>query len=856
MTRIEAKDVAHTPVIQQYLRIKAEHPDILLFYRMGDFYELFFDDARRATQLLDITLTSRGQSGGKPIPMAGVPVHAVDTYLARLLRQGECVAICEQISDPATAKGLVAREVTRIVTPGTATEEALVEERRDNLLVAIHPVSERAGLAVLNLSSGEFLIMELEGAEALASELARLRPAEVLICEETQDHALLAGQAGLRRLPSWHFAPDTAQRLLAEQFGTQDLAGFGCDGMESAIGAAGCLMQYAKDTQRTGLPHLRGLRVEHRETAISLDAATRRNLELTESLGGRPEHTLMGIMNRTVTPMGSRLFHRWLGRPLRDQEVLRLRHHCLSTLLEGCDLHPLREQLRQVGDMERVLARIALRTARPRDMGQLRRAVGTLPRLRSLLTHLDTPLMQRLLEDMAEFPALHHLLARAIVDNPPMLMRDGGVIAPGYDKELDELQALSRDSGQFLDQLEERERERTGIPNLKVGYNRVHGYYIEISHAHAASTPESYTRRQTLKGAERYITSELKHFEDKVLSSRERALAREKFLFAELLEQIAEELEALQTSALALAEMDALVNLAERASYLDLRPPELVEEPKLLISGGRHPVVEQALEMPFVPNDLDLCDHRRMLIITGPNMGGKSTYMRQVALTVILAHVGSFVPAEYAQIGPIDQIYTRIGAGDDLAAGRSTFMVEMTETANILHNATHTSLVLMDEIGRGTSTYDGLALAWASALHLAEKLHAFTLFATHYFELTALPECTKGVANVHMEAVEHAHKIVFLYRLKDGPANRSYGLQVAGLAGVPASVLDEARQMLRQLETNSQRPFAVPTQQGQLDLFSEAKEAQIMRLLSTIDPDTLSPREALNVVYQLKQMLN
>lgn len=841
----------HTPVMQQYLRIKAEHTDSLLFYRMGDFYELFFADAKKAARLLDITLTSRGQSAGAPVPMAGVPVHAVDNYLAKLLGQGESVAICEQIGDPATAKGPMARAVTRIVTPGTITDETLLDERRDNLLAAIHQAGNTFGLAVLDLGSGRFSVMQIEGNAALRAELARLRPAELLVSEESSG-LTFPDQPGIKRQPPWYFEYQSARQRLIEQFGTRDLAGFGCEGLPLALGAAGCLLQYAKDTQRAALPHLQGLRVERREEAILLDPATRRNLELVESLSGKPAHTLAGLMDQTVTPMGARLLRRWLGRPLRDPAQLRLRHHCVAALLANADIETLRRWLRQVGDLERILARVALRSARPRDLTQLGRALKTLPTLRAALEGVDTPRLITLLERIPAFPELQGLLARAIVDNPPMLLRDAGVIAAGYDEVLDELRALSRDAGRFIAELETEERARTRIPTLKVGYNRVHGYYIEITRAQAVNVPVEYIRRQTLKGAERYITPELKRFEDQVLSSRERALAREKALYDALLDSVCVHLSSLQCAAAALAELDLLVNFAERAARLNLNPPELVDAPGISIVGGRHPVVEQAIATPFVANDRQLDDDRRMLIITGPNMGGKSTYMRQIALIVILAHVGSFVPAEAATIGPIDQIFTRIGAGDDLAGGRSTFMVEMTETANILHNATAQSLVLMDEIGRGTSTYDGLSLAWASAKHLASRIRSFTLFATHYFELTALPETIHGIINVHLDAVEHGHQIVFLYRVKEDAVNRSYGLQVATLAGVPPAVLEEARALLQQLEADS-RPTASATETRRLDLSRPPTADPGLQLLADIDPDELSPREALELVYRLKQ---
>lgn len=845
----------HTPVIKQYLRIKAAHPDVLLFYRMGDFYELFFEDAEKAARLLDITLTSRGHSAGAPVTMAGVPVHAVETYLAKLLRQGESVAICEQVGDVRTAKGPVAREVTRIVTPGTVTDEALLEERRDTLLTAVKQAGDTFGIAALDLGSGRFSVMEVNTSAALYSELARLQPAELLVSEDDSILDGAVGSVALRRQPAWHFDPESAQRRLSEQFGTRDLCGFGCERLLVAVGAAGCLLQYAKDTQRSALPHIQDLCVEHSQEAVLLDATTQRNLELTESLSGNPAHSLAGLMDRTATPMGGRLLRRWLRRPSRKHEELQRRFDCIETLLSAGELDSLHAHLRQIGDLERILARIGLHTARPRDLAQLRRALGVLPDLRAELSALETPLIRLWLERAPPFPELHQRLWRALVDNPPALLRDGGVIAEGYDETLDELRALGRDAGQYISELEAQERARTGVATLKVGYNRVHGYYIEMSRAQAANAPTDYSRRQTLKGAERYITPELKRFEDQVLSSRERALTREKTLYDELVATLCESLKPLQAAAAALAELDVLVNLAERAMTLSLARPQLTKVPTIEIRGGRHPVVEQTLDTPFVANDVRLHQARRMLVITGPNMGGKSTYMRQTALIVLLAHLGSFVPAEAATIGPIDRIFTRIGASDDLASHRSTFMVEMTETANILHNATAASLVLMDEIGRGTSTYDGLALAWAAAKHLAQRVRAFTLFATHYFELTALPETLDEVANIHLNAIEHAEKIVFLYQVREGATDRSYGLQVAALAGVPTAVVEEARQLLHQFQAERRSPRLEKTEPVVRPPAADS-DSGLAKLLAAVDPDQLSPREALDLVYRLTEHLD
>ncbi len=841
----------HTPMMQQFLKIKAEHPDVLLFYRMGDFYELFFDDARKAAKLLDITLTQRGKSAGEPIAMAGIPYHAVDPYLARLVRLGESVAICEQVGDPATSKGPVDREVKRIVTPGTVTEDALLDERRDNLLCSVFGDHQAWGLASLNISSGRFALQALSSDEALLSELERLRPAELLLAE---DHHLPGPKHnGLLHRPIWHFDLDTSTSLLTQQFKVRDLGGFGCSDLPLAISAAGALLQYVQDTQKTALPHLGGLQVERHSDSIILDAASRRNLELEWNLSGGGDNTLVSVLDSTVSAMGGRCLRRWVNRPLRDRSRLQERHAMVENLLATQQFDPLREWLRGIGDIERIVSRIALGSARPRDLATLRDSLDALPKLQTELAILDTPLAQQLAKQLSEQPEVQQLLRKAVIDNPPMLIRDGGVIASGFDAELDELRALSENANQFLIDLETREKERTGISTLKVGYNRVHGYYIEISRIHSDKAPEDYTRRQTLKTAERYITPELKSFEDKVLSARERALAREKALYEGLLEELRNWLKPLQESAEAIAVLDTLCCFAERADQLNYCKPELATDSKLFIQAGRHPVVEQVLDEPFIGNDITFDDKRRMLIITGPNMGGKSTYMRQVALIILMASIGSFVPADAARIGDFDRIFTRIGAADDLASGRSTFMVEMTEAANILNNSTPQSLVLMDEIGRGTSTFDGLSLAWACAEHLAEKNRAFTLFATHYFELTALPENHSNVENVHIDAIEHGEKIVFLHSVKEGPANQSYGLQVAQLAGVPRNVIQIARGKLSQLENQSLQENTSP--QLGLPLEAPSLPHPALDILQAMDPDNLTPKQAHALIYELKETL-
>ncbi len=849
----------HTPLMRQFFRAKAEFPDTLVFFRMGDFYELFYDDARKAARLLDVTLTQRGQSAGQPIPMAGVPYHAVEGYLAKLVKLGESAAICEQIGDPAASKGLVERKVVRVITPGTLTDEALLEERRDNLLVSITRGGDRFGLACVDVAGGRFTLCEIDGDAALLAELARLNPAETLLDENARWPEAVVAMTGTRRRPPWHYEHASAERALCEFFGTRDLRGFGCADLKLAVGAAGALLAYLKDTQRAALPHLTRLAVESSDDTIAMDAATRRNLELDAQTSGRGGATLFSVIDTSVTPMGGRLLRRWLHRPLRTATVLKLRHQAIAALIDAGAPGALRELLRGIGDIERILTRVALRSARPRDLSTLRDALRLAPDLQQRLTAIDSPRLHELAAQLGRHDDSANLLARAILEQPPVLLRDGGVLRDGFDAELDELRMLSTNADQFLIDLEARERAASGIATLKVGYNRVHGYYIEISHAHADRAPTHYTRRQTIKGAERYITEELKTFEDKVLSAKERALMREKALYEQLLDALNACLEALRDAAAAFSEIDVLSALAERAEALNWTMPELVDEPGITIERGRHPVVEAVRSDPFEPNGLQLDPSRRMLVITGPNMGGKSTYMRQAALIVLLAHIGSFVPADAARIGPIDRIFTRIGAGDDLAAGQSTFMVEMSETANILHNATEHSLVLMDEVGRGTSTYDGLALAYACAVHLAATNRAYTLFATHYFELTALAGDVDGVANVHLDAVEHGDSLVFLHAVKDGPANRSFGLQVAALAGVPKPVIIAARARLLALEARPPESVATPVAANgadmprQFGLFDATPPA--LDALRALDPDALSPREALEALYRLKSLL-
>ena len=848
----------------QYLKIKAEFPDMLVFYRMGDFYELFFDDAKKASQLLDLSLTARGRSAGEPIPMAGLPYHAVDNYLSKLVKLNQSVAICEQIGDPAMSKGPVERKVVRIITPGTITEDSLLEDRKDNLLAAIginDKSSPAYGLAILDLTSGRFNVSELDSLEALQSELERHKPSELLLEENSPHKAVLKQQLGKQTAfteqPPWWFDEQASRQLLNEQFGTQDLSGFGCNNYHSALCAAGCLLQYVQNTQRMALPHINSLKPEQHDSAVVLDTISRRNLEITQALSGHSEHTLLAVMDHTATAMGSRLLCRWLNRPLRDHTILKQRYQAIEQLQSDDRYELIQPLLKQIGDIERVLTRIALKTARPRDFERLKHSLAVLPVLQSELVAIKDPLIQQLAQTIAVFPQQQQLLEQAIIDNPPVLIRDGGVIAPGYDQQLDELRNIQKNANQYLVDLEARERERSGIATLKVNYNKVHGYYIEVSRAHSEHLPEDYQRRQTLKNNERFITPELKAFEDKVLSANEKALSREKALYEQLFDKLSPLLPALQASAGALCELDVLCNLTERAVSLDWCKPELDSGTHLNIEQGRHPVVEQIQDSPFVANDVRLDAQRRMLLITGPNMGGKSTYMRQVALLTVMAHIGSFVPARSASFGHIDRIFTRIGASDDLAGGRSTFMVEMTETANILHNATEYSLVLMDEIGRGTSTYDGLSLAYASAHFLAEKISAFTLFATHYFELTHLAEQFPQIVNVHLDAVEHGEKIVFMHKVEEGHASQSYGIQVAALAGVPAQVINLAKQKLNMLESmedsDTRTGKDMKKQQVDLTLETEPCYSELITELNSIEPDNLTPKEALNVLYRLKE---
>ena len=851
----------HTPMMQQYLGIKHDHPHDLVFYRMGDFYEMFYEDAKQASELLDISLTTRGQSAGQPIPMCGIPYHAAEGYIAKIVNAGRAVAVAEQVGDPATSKGPVDRKVVRVVTPGTLTDEALMQANQDHLLVATFKLQDIYGIASLDMSSGRFAVTEANTADELQTQLQRLRPAELLFDESSEIIDHIQEWPCRRPQASWNFTYDTALRILSHQFNTRDLSGFGCETMHAAICAAGCLLNYAKETQRGDLPHLRNLQIELPQDTLILDGPSRKNLEIDLNIQGGEQFTLAAALDTTATPMGGRLLRRWLNNPLRNIEVLEQRQDFICQMLTSDKTEDLQLGLKPIGDMERILARIALRSARPRDLSRLCASLRALPHIQVSLSPLESKRAQSLANDISEFPATVDLLMRAIVDNPPVIIRDGGVIAKGYDEELDQLRGLSQNAGQFLLDLETQERERTGLSTLKVGFNRIHGYYIEISRLQSAQAPSEYVRRQTLKNAERFITPELKSFEDRALSSKSRSLAREKALYEDLIEDLATQLQQLQQASDGVSELDVLCCLAERAMCLDLNRPSLKLEPGIDIRQGRHLVVEQLISDPFVANDTRLCATSSMMMITGPNMGGKSTYMRQIALIVIMAQIGAYVPALEASIGIVDRVFTRMGSSDDLAGGRSTFMVEMTETANILNNASAKSLVLMDEVGRGTSTFDGLSLAWSCALNLARDIGALTLFATHYFEMTQLSEQLAQVENVHLDATEHDDNIIFMHKVLPGPASKSYGLQVAKLAGVPHQVIDEARQKLNYLEQSEHKQTSAIAKNTlletpqQSDLFSHLAHP-IEALLESHKADELTPRQALELIYQMQHLRN
>lgn len=848
----------HTPMMQQYLGIKADYPDTLVLYRMGDFYEVFYGDAELASRLLDITLTQRGKSGGEPIPMAGVPFHSVDQYLAKLVKLGRSVAIAEQIGDPATSKGPVERKVVRVVTPGTLVEDSLLDERRDNTLAAVYQRGDGYSIATMELSLGHFKAQQLEDLEQVHSELKRIQPAELLVTE--QNPAINEASTGIatRSVPNWYFDFDVANELLCRQFNTKNLVAYGCQDFPLAVSAAGALLQYTKDMQYDSVPHITDFTISQKSDFLIIDAASRQNLEIETNLSGGRDFTLVALMDKCANPMGARLLRRWLHGPISDRNILSARQLAVGEFIERIDQNAVHDLLRKCGDIERILTRIALNNARPRDLVRLRQALHCLPALSNLLSIADTELLRSLGHTLGPFNAPQQLLDASILEEPAAVIRDGNVIRPEFDAEFQELHTLSKNTGEFLVELEQRERQQTGIGTLRVKYNRVHGFYIEMSKAQALEVPEHYIRRQTLKNAERFITEELKEYEDKVLSAREKALAREKYLYQSVIDQLQPALLDMQAMAQALAQLDVLSNFAERAVALNFCRPSLSDKTGIHIIEGRHPVVEANQSQPFIANDLDLNNDTRMHVITGPNMGGKSTYMRQNALIALLAYTGSYVPASSVTIGPIDRIFTRIGAADDLAGGRSTFMVEMTEMANILRNATENSLVLVDEIGRGTSTYDGLSLAWACALDLAQRLKAFSLFATHYFEITELADQLENVNNVHLDAVEHGQDIVFMYHVKTGPANQSYGIQVARLAGLPNQVLLTAENKLRTLEDEASKSLPARSHQHSMNFAAPEPihENMLEKKLKSIDPDELNARQALDLLYELKSTLN
>lgn len=837
---------SHTPMMQQYLRIKSEYPDMLLLYRMGDFYELFFDDAKRASQLLDLTLTHRGQSADKPIPMAGVPYHAIENYLARLIKKGESVAICEQIGDPATSKGPVERQVTRIITPGTVVDEALLDAKKDNLLLAVHQQKQKIGLAWVDLSGGRFHLLELTQSNQLSAELTRLQPAELLL-QENSPLEEYCSNFPVKLRPGWEFQFESAKKLLCEQFSVNDLSAFGEHDYPTALVAAGTLLSYLHTTQKQALPHLTTITLENTHDYLQLDAATQKHLELFENISGSQENSLISILDKTACSMGSRLLKRWLGRPLKQHELIQERQQAIEEIIKLQQAPVFNHLLKQICDVERIVSRIALKSARPRDLFVLNNTLALLPELSTALANNQSTLITQLKKYLRPLPELQELLSSAIIENPPVLIRDGGVIAAGFDEELDELRMLSTRANEKLIHLEQQEKQQTGLSTLKFGFNNVQGYYIELSKTQAEKVPPHYHRKQTLKNVERYITPELKQFEEKVLSAQVKALAREKWLYEHLLLEIQKNINELSHLAQTLAQLDVLTTLAERAQSFNWSCPKLIPKSQISIKAGRHPVIEYLLQERFIANDLYLDPSQNILLITGPNMGGKSTYMRQTALIVLLAHIGSFVPAAAVTLGPIDRIFTRIGASDDLASGRSTFMVEMTETAQILRQATHQSLVLIDEIGRGTSTYDGMALAYASCTYLATTIKAYTLFSTHYFELTNLPQQWPCIRNVHLQASLDTGRIVFLYRVEPGYANRSYGLEVAELAGIPTEVLKIAHAHLKQMQTD------LPASQAQPKIQMHPR-SPILQELAQLDPDRLTAREALDLIYRFKNM--
>lgn len=864
---------SHTPMMQQYLKIKSEYPKELLLYRMGDFYELFFEDAKKAANLLDITLTARGKTGGVEIPMAGVPFHAVESYIAKLIKSGETVAICEQVGDPKTSKGPVERKVARILTPGTVTDEALLEAKQDNFLLSIYNLKNKIGLASLELSTGSFNILEIERIDKLSDELERISPKEILISSDVNPDIenIIPRNISVKKLSPWDYDFDSCYKALTHHFKVKDLNCFNCQKLSVGISAAGSLINYAKDMQKSSLFHIKSINLDYIEDYIHIDSQSRKNLEISKSINGKSTNTLFAIIDKTATAMGSRALNRWLNNPITDIKIIKKRQNTISTIIESKSQEKLFNTLQKVGDIERIISRIAILTARPRDLTRLNSALCAIPEIKKMLKELSSDkYLSELLSNIKNFPKLNKLLSTALVDNPPQVVRDGGIIKSGFDKELDELRDISTNANNYLIKLETEEKKKTGLSSLKVGYNRVHGFFIEISKAQGEKAPNHYIRRQTLKNAERFITPELKEFEDKVLSAKEKALAKEKQIYETILVTLQNDVESLQTTATNISILDILNCLAERASSLSWNKPTLTNKQGHKIIEGRHPVIESVQDNAFIPNNLGLNSKTNMLIITGPNMGGKSTYMRQNALILLLAHIGSFVPAKSAEIGKLDKIFTRIGASDDLASGHSTFMVEMTETANILNNATKNSFVLMDEIGRGTSTFDGLSLAWAVAETLSER-GSYCLFATHYFEMSNLPSLYPNIKNVHMDAVEHNDKLTFLYKVQEGSANKSFGLQVARLAGVSDTVIKKARKKLTSLESiNSEEESCKNSNKARIngkndnfELFAEERlkqeekqDTEFKKFIKSLNPDNLSPKEALNKLYEIKEHID
>jgi len=842
-------------MMQQYLKIKSDHPDTILFYRMGDFYELFYDDAREASRILDITLTARGKSGGNPIPMAGIPYHAAENYLAKLVRQGRSVAICEQIGDPATSKGPVERKVVRLLTPGTLSDDAFLKANEDNFLSAFYGDISQGALASLDISTGRFVVSETNSAEEISSELNRIKPAELLCTEELLPILSEMTDASIQKVPGWSFNLESCISILTEQFKVHNLQGFGIEGSPAVISSAGALLQYIRDTHNTSLNHIRSIQIEDRSDSVQIDPSTRRNLEIDINNNGEEDFTLCWVMDRTQTNMGSRLLKRWFNQPSRNIDLVNQRLGGVEKLINNQDYLSIQPFLKIVGDIERPLTRISMGSARPRDLSKLSTALNVIPDIKCLISSIEAKIFHRINIEMDHHESIKDLLKNAIIENPPHLIRDGGVIAKGYDSLLDELRSIKDNASMHLLEIEKKERDNSGIATLKVGYNRVHGYFIEISKSQSVDEmPAHFVRKQTLKNAERYITPELKEFEDKALSAKSKALSREKYLYEELQLNIANHISALQQSAKALAELDVLCCFSERASALNLHRPTLTNKAEIQITGGRHIVVEQLLDKPFVANDCILDEKKQLAIITGPNMGGKSTFMRQTAQISLMAYAGSYVPCQSAVIGNIDRIFTRMGSSDDIASGLSTFMVEMTETANILNNATDYSLVIMDEVGRGTSTFDGLSLAWAAAFQLATEIRCMTLFATHYFEMTSLTEQLKNCHNYHLDATEHEGRVYFLHKVQEGPASKSYGLHVAELAGIPPKVCDMAKLKLLELEAEKDSGSKIQPTPIQPELFSNFIEHPIINKIQDLNPDALTPKQALDILYQLKEM--